>query len=40
MLKKLAGCIREYKKPTLVTLVLIVLEVVIEVIIPFITVTK
>ncbi len=37
MLKKLAGCIREYKKPTLVTLVLIVLEVVIEVIIPFIT---
>ena len=37
MLKKLAGCIREYKKPTLITLVLIVLEVVIEVIIPFIT---
>ena len=37
MLKKLAGCIREYKKSTIATLVLIILEVVIEVIIPFIT---
>ncbi len=37
MLKQLAGCVREYKKPTLYTLALIVVEVVIEVLIPFIT---
>ena len=37
MIKKLAGCIREYKAPTIATLIFIVLEVVIEVLIPFIT---
>ncbi len=37
MLRKLAGCVREYKKPTVVTLVLIVLEAIIETFIPFIT---
>ena len=37
MIKRLAGCIREYKKPTIITLVLIVLETVIETAIPFIT---
>ncbi len=37
MLKRLAGCIREYKKPTILTLLFIVAEVVIEAIIPFIT---
>jgi len=37
MLKQLAKCIREYKKPTFVTLFFIILEVVIEVFIPFIT---
>ena len=37
MLKKLSKCIREYKKPTYVTLFFIILEVVIEVFIPFIT---
>ncbi len=37
MIKKLAGCIREYRTPTLLTLLFIVLEAVIEVTIPFIT---
>ena len=37
MLKKLAKCVREYKKPALVTLILIVVEAVIECLIPFIT---
>ena len=34
---KLFGCIREYKKPTVLTLVFIVLEAVIETFIPFVT---
>lgn len=37
MIKRLAGCIREYKAPTVITLILIVLEAVIETFIPFIT---
>lgn len=37
MLKRLAKCVREYKKPTILTLVFIVAEVIIEVLIPFIT---
>ena len=37
MIKQLAKSIREYKTPSLVTLVFIILEVVIEVFIPFIT---
>ena len=37
MLKQLAKCIREYKKPTIVSLVFITFEVIIEVFIPFIT---
>ncbi|MBQ7799449.1 MAG: ABC transporter ATP-binding protein, partial [Oscillospiraceae bacterium] len=37
MLKQLAKCIREYKKPTFVSLFFITMEVVIEVFIPFIT---
>ena len=37
MLKTLAGSIREYKKPTVLTLFFIMLEVVIEVLIPFMT---
>ena len=37
MLKQLAGCVREYKKPTILTLIFIVGEAVIETIIPFIT---
>ncbi len=37
MLKQLAKSIREYKKPTFVTLFFIILEVIIEVFIPFIT---
>lgn len=37
MFKKMVGCIREYKKPTLLTLLFIVLEAVIETFIPFIT---
>jgi len=37
MLKRLAGCIREYKLPTFLTLLFIVLEAVIEALIPFIT---
>lgn len=37
MIKKLCSCIREYKRPTIITLVLIVLEVIIECYIPFLT---
>lgn len=37
MLKRLSQCVREYKTPSILTLVFIVLEVVIEVLIPFIT---
>ena len=36
-MKRLMGCVREYKKPTIVTLVLIVLEAIVETFIPFIT---
>ena len=38
MIKRLAGCVREYKLPTFLTLVFIVCEAVIETLIPFITV--
>ena len=37
MLKRLAKCVREYKKPTFLTLIFIVFEAVIECLIPFIT---
>lgn len=37
MLKKLAGCVREFKKPSLLTPVLVTVEVVMECIIPFFT---
>ena len=37
MLKRLAACIREYKKPTILTLIFIVGEAIIETLIPFIT---
>ena len=37
MLKKLAKCVREYKKPTVLTFIFIILEVVLECLIPFIT---
>ncbi len=37
MIKRLFGCVREYKKPTVITLVLMVCEAVIETFIPFIT---
>jgi len=37
VIKTLAGCLREYKKPTILTLVFIALEVFIEVLIPFFT---
>ncbi len=37
MFKKLAKSVREYKKPTLITFIFIVLEAVIEIFIPFIT---
>ncbi len=37
MIKKLAGCVREYKKPSLITLIFIMAEVVIECCIPFVT---
>ncbi len=37
MIKKLFSCVREYKRPTIITLVLIVCEAVIETFIPFIT---
>lgn len=36
-IKQLSKCIREYKKPTIITFVLIILEAVIETFIPFIT---
>ena len=37
VIKKLAGSVREYKKPALLTVILMVFEVIIEVTIPFIT---
>ena len=37
MFKKLLGCVREYKKPTVLTLVFIILEAIVETMIPFIT---
>ncbi len=37
MLRKLSKCIREYKKPTILTLFFIIVEAVIETFIPFIT---
>ena len=37
MIKKLAKCIREYKVPTILTLIFIVCEVIIEIFIPFMT---
>ena len=37
MIKKLLSCVREYKKPTIITILLIMLEVIIECIIPFVT---
>ena len=37
MFKRLIGCVREYKKPTIVTLVFIILEAIIEVFIPKVT---
>ena len=37
MFKKMVGCVREYKKPTFLTLIFIVLEAIIETLIPFIT---
>ncbi|MBR7181928.1 MAG: ABC transporter ATP-binding protein, partial [Clostridia bacterium] len=37
MLKKLLGCVREYKKPTILTLIFIIGESIIETFIPFIT---
>ena len=37
MIKRLAGCVREYKKPTILTLIIIVGEAFIETFIPFIT---
>lgn len=37
MIKRLAGCVKEYKKPTILTLLFIVGEAIIEIFIPFIT---
>ena len=37
MLKRLSKCVREYKLPVILTLIFIVLEAVIETLIPFIT---
>ena len=37
MLKRLSGCVREYKKPTILTLLFIIGEAIIETFIPFIT---
>lgn len=37
MFKKLLGCVREYKKPTVLTLIFIIGEAIIETFIPFIT---
>ena len=39
MLKKLARCIREYKRPTVLTLILMIGEAVVETLIPFVTAT-
>lgn len=39
MLKKLAKCVREYKRPTILTLCLMVGEAIIETLIPFVTAT-
>ena len=39
MLKKLARCIREYKRPTILTLILMIGEAVVETLIPFVTAT-
>ncbi len=37
MIKKLSKCIREYKKPVILTLIFIILEAILECIVPFIT---
>ena len=37
MLKRLLGCVREFKKPTILTLIFIIGEAIIETLIPFIT---
>ncbi|MBQ8735510.1 MAG: hypothetical protein IJY75_06010, partial [Bacteroidaceae bacterium] len=37
LIKRLAGCIREYKKQTALSPIFIALEVIIECIIPFVT---
>ena len=37
MIKRLAGCVREFKRPTVLTFLFIVGEVIIECFIPFIT---
>ena len=37
MIKRLLGCVREYKKPTILTLIFTVGESIIETLIPFIT---
>ena len=37
MIKRLLGCVREYKLPSILTLIFIIGEVIIEVFIPFIT---
>ena len=37
MIKRLMGCVREFKKPTILTLIFIVCESIIETLIPFIT---
>ena len=37
MLKRLLGCVREFKKPTILTLIFIVAESIIETLIPFVT---
>ena len=37
MIKKLAKCVREYKRPAVLTLIFIVAEALIETLIPFIT---
>ena len=37
MIKKLSKCVREYKKPVILTLIFIILEAILECIVPFIT---
>ena len=37
MIKKLAGCVRQYKKPAIITLIFIIGEAIVETLIPFIT---